>query len=84
MEKFKIEVTHFYCLDYIENDKRLTFPLDFREAYAFIGRSLIKNWERPFQTEEISPSEKDYILSNIKQFLIDNNYFKINDIIEIE
>lgn len=84
MNKFKIDIPHFYCLEYIVNDKKLIVSLDFREKKAFLGRSLIKNWVPPNDKEIISIQETDKILLNIKQYLIDKKYYKAEDIIEIE
>ena len=50
MKKISIDIPHFYCLEYKEDEKRLIVEIDFREPEIWISKSLIQRWEPPFQS----------------------------------
>lgn len=70
MEKYNIKVPHFYCMEYYENDKKMIIEMDFRETRFFLDKSLITNWEEPYENELISESDKERILLNVREFLL--------------
>lgn len=69
-KKYHIEVPHFYCLEYYENDKKMIVELDFRETLFFLNKKLIKHWEEPNKEEIITEVDKERILFNIRDFLL--------------
>ncbi len=81
MKKIKITIPHFYCLEYIENEKRMYLDIDFREPKIFIGKSLIKKWEPPYQTVEITEENREEIYKNIIKYLL--VIYRSQDIVEI-
>lgn len=68
--KYKIEVPHFYCLEYFEGQKKMAIEMDFRENYFILNNSLITTWEPPYQNEIINENKKREILHNIYDFLL--------------
>lgn len=56
-------MTHFYCLEYYEDDKKLTVELDFREEYFVLKPQLITRWEKPYENIDIGIDEKKRIYS---------------------
>ncbi len=81
MKKISISIPHFYCLEYVENDKKLYMDIDFRESKILIGRSLIKRWEKPYDREEISEETREEIYQNVKKYLLER--YKAEDVLEI-
>lgn len=67
---YSIDVPHFYCLEYYENDKKMIVEMDFREGYFFLNPQLITHWESPYEHIEIGMDEKKRILLNIREFLL--------------
>ena len=57
MKKISIDIPHFYCLEYKEDEKRLIVEIDFREPEIWISKSLIQHWEPPFQSVLITEQE---------------------------
>ena len=43
MKKISIDIPHFYCLEYKEDEKRLIVEIDFREPEIWISKSLIQH-----------------------------------------
>ena len=43
MSNFKIDIPHFYCLEYVEDNRKIIFDIDFRENKVLIGKTLVKN-----------------------------------------
>lgn len=82
MQKVKINIPHFYCLEYTENNKKLIIDIDFRETKIFVGKSLIKKWEKPYDDEKISEEERDKIYNNIKEYLLKS--YSFDDLIEMD
>jgi hypothetical protein len=80
-KRINIDIPHFYCLEYIENEKRMYVDIDFREPKIYIGKSLIKKWEPPYESEEITEEMREEIYKNIKKYLLDR--FSSQDILEI-
>ncbi len=35
MSEYRIEVPHFYCLEYYEEEKKMIVEMDFREDYFY-------------------------------------------------
>lgn len=60
-EKIKISIPHFYCLEYIDGDKKLILDIDFRESKILIGKTLTKRWEPPYNDIEISENQHEEI-----------------------
>lgn len=69
-KEYRIDVPHFYCLEYYEGDKKMIVEMDFREDYFFLKPQLITRWERPYDSISISLDEKKQILLNIRDFLL--------------
>ncbi len=67
---YSINVPHFYCLEYCEEDKKMIVEMDFREDYFFLSLKLIAHWEKPYDTIIIEDEEKIRILLNIREFLL--------------
>lgn len=82
MQKVKINIPHFYCMEYTEDNKKLIIDIDFRESKIFIGKSLIKKWEKPYDDEKISEERRDEIYKNIKEYLLKS--YNLDDLIEID
>lgn len=81
MKRISISIPHFYCLEYVEDDKKLIIDIDFREPKILIGKSLIKKWEPPYQSMIITEEMKEEIYINIKKYLLER--YKFVDILEI-
>lgn len=82
VNKVTISIPHFYGLEYAENNKKLILEIDFRETKIFIGKSLIKKWEIPFENEEISEEKRGEIYKNIKKYLLES--YNLEDLVEID
>lgn len=82
MQQIKISIPHFYCLEYIEDNKKLIVDIDFREAKIRIGKSLIKKWEKPYDGEEISEEKREEIYKTIMEYLLKS--YSLEDLIEID
>lgn len=67
---YKINVPHFYCLEYSEGDKKLIVEMDFRESHFELNKEIITKWEPPYQNEIITDDDKREILENIYDFLL--------------
>ena len=67
---YKIEVPHFYCLEYYEVEKKMIIEMDFRESYFILKKNIITHWEPPYQNEIISDEKKREILNNVYEFLL--------------
>ncbi len=70
MSEYRIEVPHFYCLEYYEEEKKMIVEMDFREDYFLLSSQLITHWEKPYESIEIKESDKKRILQNIRKFLL--------------
>ncbi|HIV53843.1 MAG TPA: hypothetical protein H9748_10330 [Candidatus Mediterraneibacter norwichensis] len=81
MNKFKINIPHFYYLEYVENEKKMYLDIDFRESRILIGKSLIKKWESPYEHIEITEEDRNRIYFNIKNYLLKR--YPQEDILEI-
>lgn len=81
MKRISISIPHFYCLEYVEDDKKLIIDIDFREPKILMGKSLIKKWEPPYQSMEITEEMKEEIYINIKKYLLER--YKSVDMLEI-
>ena len=68
--EYRIEVPHFYCLEYYEEDKKMIIEMDFREDYFILDDHLITHWEKPYDNIIIDINEKKRILFNVKQYLL--------------
>lgn len=80
MSKIKIDIPHFYCLEYIEDSKKMNVDIDFREFPIYFEKSLIQKWDAPYSKEIISEKKKEEIYQNIKKYLLER--YKAEDIIE--
>lgn len=58
MSKYIIKVPHFYCMEYIEENRRLIIEMDFRESRFLLDKDLVTKWEPPYQNEIISEDKK--------------------------
>ena len=67
---FRIEIKHFYCLDYFEGDRRMIVDVDFRDPVKYIDKRYITHWESPYDHEVLSSAEKERILNNIYNELV--------------
>lgn len=73
---FKVEIPHFYCMEYIEGDHKMIIDMDFRDPELEISIIDIKSWNPPYQNEEISKEKKQQILINVYKYLIQNKMFE--------
>ncbi|MDD3139997.1 MAG: hypothetical protein PHX08_13610 [Lachnospiraceae bacterium] len=80
MNKIEIDIPHFYCLEYIEGNKKMNVDIDFREFPIYFKKSLIQKWETPYSEEEVSEKKKEEIYQNIKEYLLER--YRAEDIIE--
>lgn len=69
-KEYIIKVPHFYCLEYIEGDKKMIVEIDFREDSFYLTPQLITHWEKPYDSLDIEAEEKKRILLNIREFLL--------------
>ncbi|WP_033168129.1 hypothetical protein [Clostridium sp. KNHs205] len=69
-KKYKIEVPHFYCLEYFDEGKKMKVEMDFRESYFVLSNKIITKWEPPHDNEIIDENKKKEILKNIYEFLL--------------
>lgn len=67
---YSINVPHFYCIEYCEDDKKMIVEIDFREDYFYLSPQLITYWEEPYDKIKIESEEKKRILFNIREFLL--------------
>ncbi|MEG0614101.1 MAG: hypothetical protein RR486_16515 [Clostridium sp.] len=81
MNNFKISIPHFYCLEYVENEKKMYLDIDFRESKILIGKSLIKKWRPPYENIVITEEDRNRIYLNIKGYLL--NRYPQENILEI-
>lgn len=72
-DKYKISIPHFYCMEYVEGNHKMTIEIDFRESQVFLSSDLIQNWDKPYEKETISFKDKKRIINNIYQYLLKNN-----------
>lgn len=72
---YSIAIPHFYCLEYSEENRKLTVDVDFREKTIYLSTSKISKWEDPFQAISIAEEEKVRIIKNIKKYLIEERGF---------
>lgn len=82
MQQIKITIPHFYCLEYSEGEKKLLVDIDFRETKIIIGRSLIKHWEKPYDSEKLTEEKREEIYINIKKYIL--RRFSYDRLMEIE
>lgn len=66
---YQVNITHFYEIEYIENDKLMRIEVDLREDIVQIGIICINNWEPPNEKTELSLAEKQKIALNVKTYL---------------
>ena len=70
MQKYQINIPHFYQLEYCENGKKMYLEIDFRENFIELTMDLIERWEPPFEDETITDFDKKRILKNIYKYFI--------------
>lgn len=70
---YKIEIPHFYCLEYYEDMHKMIIEIDFRDEKIFLSTKMIEKWEKPFDKESISEEDKKHIIRNIYTCLLKNN-----------
>ena len=73
MENYRIEIPHFYCLDYYEANRIMRLDIDFRDPIIYLSIDLIEKWLPPNEDIVITQVDKDRILKNIYCELIKNN-----------
>lgn len=66
---YKVKITHFYMVEYIEDDKVMNIEVDLREPIVEIGIECINNWASPNDNESLSQLDKHRIAENVKIFL---------------
>lgn len=75
-EKFEIKIPHFYCLEYIEGEKKMTIEIDFRDTAIYLSSDLIEKWEAPHNEEIVDEQKKVEIINNISNYLKNIKGFK--------
>lgn len=64
-------------LKYKEGNHRMTIEeMDFREPVVEFSRVMIKQWDPPYQNEEIGLEKKEQIFLNIYKYLTEVKKFK--------
>lgn len=81
MDKIKISIPHFYCLEYIEGNKKMNIEIDFREFPIYLEKSSIQNWEIPYNGEKIPDKKREEIYQNVKKYLLER--YAAEDIVEV-
>lgn len=76
---YKIDIPHFYCLEYIEGEKKIILDIDFRDPVRYLNKSLIEKWEPPYDNDIICGAEKERIINNIYNYLVNKRGF--NDVV---
>ena len=70
MDSYKIEIPHFYCLDYYEGNKIMKIDIDFRDPIIYLNIGLITNWLSPNENVEVTKWDKERILKNSVNILV--------------
>lgn len=76
MHKYQIKIPHFYCLEYLEDNKIMTLDIDFRDPIIYLNTSLITKWNQPQQNDPIDNQNKVEIINNIYEYLVNIRGFK--------
>jgi len=82
MNGYQIQIPHFYCLEYTDGSKTMTVDIDFRDPVIYLSTSLIVAWNPPHDTETITELSKQRIITNIRNYLVNDRGFgnvKIED-----
>ncbi|MCM1084424.1 MAG: hypothetical protein NC393_09535 [Clostridium sp.] len=61
MEEYKITIPHFYQLEYTEGNHKMYLDIDFRDPEIYLEVAHVEHWEKPFENEIISESEKNVL-----------------------
>lgn len=69
-KKYEIRIPHYYCLEYIEDDKKMTLDIDFRDTIIYLSTDLIGKWDSTHSDEIVSKQKKEEILKSINEYLI--------------
>ena len=80
---YTVNIPHFYSLEYIEGDHKMTVEIDLRDTMPALYFNEIKNWGPPHQNENLTPEKKEQILENIVFFLTTVKNLKIEVIMDI-
>jgi len=76
IKMYKINIPHFYCLEYYERGKVIKLDIDFREPRIYLSTELVNKWEPPYENVTISEFEKERIIFNVSNYLKKNGYSK--------
>ncbi|MFD1318336.1 hypothetical protein [Loigolactobacillus zhaoyuanensis] len=67
---YKITIPHFYCLAYVEHNRKMTIELDFRDPQLQFDSSMIQRWDAPHAQVALSQADKQRISQNIRHYLM--------------
>ena len=73
MARYRIEIPHFYCLEYYESNKVMRLDIDFRDRVIYLSDELVTKWLPPNEDIELSKQDKKLIIRNIYKELLKNS-----------
>ncbi len=73
---FKVDIPHFYLLEYCEGNHVMNVQIDFRDPVPCLYTNEIKSWNPPYENEVITAEKKEEIVSNIYHYLTNIKGFK--------
>ena len=79
---YKIDIQHFYCLDYSEGERNMTLDIDFRDPIIILNTNCVVKWNHPHDSVYIDESEKQRIIKNVYDYLVKERSFK-NIVLEL-
>ena len=74
-EHYNIKIPHFYCLEYSEAEKNMTLDIDFRDSIIYLNTALLVKWNSPYENVPIKNEEKEKIIRNIYDYLVNKRGF---------
>ena len=72
MADYRIEIPHFYCLEYYENNKVMRLDIDFRDQIIYLSDELVIKWLPPNEDIELSKRDRKRIIRNVYKALLKN------------
>lgn len=66
---YRVNIKHFFMVEYIENEKVMNVEVDLREPIVQIGIICIHSWNSPNENIVLTQQEKYDIAQNIKEYL---------------
>ena len=79
---FKVDIPHFYRLEYSEGNHVMVVEVDFRDPVPCLHIDEIKSWRPPYENEVLTTEKKEQILSNIYRYLTEVRGFKEVEVVK--